>query len=48
MSHDHERDTMHCVLKITRLALHAAAVCAAFLTVKEIHRVHKAIEKEKK
>lgn len=31
-------------LDIAKLTFKAAAVCAAFMTVKELHKLHKAIE----
>lgn len=49
--HDHkkEMEKLHCGLhlgiKIAELVLKAAAVCAAFCAVKEIHKVHKGLEK---
>lgn len=47
--HDHKEEKVHCALhlgiKIAELVLKAAAVCAAICTVKEIHKVHKNLEK---
>ncbi len=37
---------MHLCFKITKIVLQAATVAAAFCMVKEIHKVHKAIEKK--
>lgn len=55
MSHEHHHDCkhdhMHCVhtcLKVARVMLQAATVAAAFCGVKELHRLHKAIEKHRK
>lgn len=42
--HGHEHCALHLVLKITKLALQAASVAAAFCIVKEVHKVHKAVE----
>lgn len=52
MAHEHEFDhckhhKAHCCMKIAKLALKAAGVCAAFCIANEIHRVHKSIEKHK-
>lgn len=41
--HQHGSCALHLVLKITKLALDAAAVAAAFCIVHEVHKVHKAI-----
>lgn len=35
---------LHLGFSIAKVALKAAAVCAAFFLVKEVHKVHKAIE----
>lgn len=35
---------LHIALGITKVVLKAAAVAAAFCLVKEVHKVHKAIE----
>lgn len=35
-------------IEIAKLTLKAAAIVAAYLTVKEIHKVHKALERIKK
>lgn len=49
MSHHHhdEHKAQHLAITITKLALRAAAVAAAFCLVKEVHRVHKSIEAHK-
>lgn len=39
---------LHLGFKIASLALKAATVAAAFLVMKELHKVHKAIEKHEK
>lgn len=39
---------LHIGLSITKVVLKAAAVAAAFCLVKEVHKVHKAIEYYKK
>lgn len=36
---------LHLGFEIAKLAMKAATVCAAFLTVKELHKVHKNLEK---
>lgn len=41
--HD-EHCGIHLAFKITKLVLKAAGVAAAFCLVKEVHKVHKAIE----
>lgn len=46
-SHDHGHDAIKLGFSIAKLALKTAMVCAAFMTAKEIHRVHKAIEAKK-
>lgn len=46
--HCHEHLALHLGFKIAKLALEAAAVAAAFCMMKEIHKVHKAIEKREK
>jgi len=47
-----ERHEGHCVLHlafdIAKITLKAASVAAAILAVREIHKVHKAIEDHKK
>ena len=52
MNHTHadhgEHLALHVAFKITKLALKAASVAAAFCIMKEIHKVHKAIEKHGK
>lgn len=43
MSHEHEHHhhpAFHCAVEVAKIALKAAAVTAAFLAVKEIHKVH--------
>ncbi len=46
-----ERHDKHCGLnlgfKIAKLVLKAAGVAAAFCLVKEVHRVHKSIERHR-
>lgn len=45
MDHKHEdKFALHLGFGIAKLALTAASVAAAFCMVKEIHKVHKAIE----
>lgn len=46
MNHEHSvaHYGLHLGFEIAKLGLKAAAVCAAFLTVKEIHKVHKRLE----
>lgn len=39
---------LHLGFKIAKLALDAAIVAAAFCLTKEVHKVHKAIEKREK
>lgn len=46
MAHSHESHDLHVALKIVKIALKAASVAAAFCIAKEIHKVHKAIEKK--
>lgn len=47
MENKHEECfALHLGFKIAKLALKAAAVAAAFCLVKEVHKVHKAIEKK--
>lgn len=50
MNHEHhcENLALHLGFKIAKLALEAAAVAAAFCLMKEVHKVHKAIEKKEK
>lgn len=38
------RHALHLAFGITKIVLKAAAVAAAFCLVKEVHKVHKAIE----
>lgn len=46
MAHEEKTDnTLHLAFDIAKLALKVAAVAAAFCAVKEIHNVHKAIER---
>lgn len=47
MSHEHPHFGLHLGFEIAKLALKAAAVAATFCMVKEIHKVHKEIEKGK-
>lgn len=42
-----EKECLHVALSITKLVLKTAALVAAFLTVKEIHKVHKSLERRK-
>lgn len=45
MDHKHEEKfALHLGFAIAKIALKAAAVAAAFCLVKEVHKVHKAIE----
>lgn len=49
LKHEHchaKHECLHVGLKIAKLLLKAAGVAAAFCLVKEVHRVHKAIEQE--
>lgn len=50
--HDEKHAAVHCAvhvgLKVARVLLQAATVAAGFCVVKELHRVHKAIESHKK
>lgn len=50
MSHEthHDHYGLHLGFKIAKLALKAASVAAAICMVKEIHKVHKAIERKHK
>lgn len=50
MHHENSNESfgLHLGFKIAALALKAAGVCAAFLLMKEVHKVHKAIEKKEK
>ncbi|MDE5645743.1 MAG: hypothetical protein K2L59_10480 [Muribaculaceae bacterium] len=50
MNHEKNCDhfALHLGFKIAKLALEAAAVAAAFCLMKEVHKVHKAIEKKEK
>jgi hypothetical protein len=49
---NHEQNSEHFALhlgfKIAKLALEAATVAAAFCLMKEVHKVHKAIERKEK
>lgn len=42
--HEECEKALHIALGITKVVLKAAAVAAAFCLVKEVHKVHKAIE----
>ena len=42
--HEECEKAMHIAFGITKIVLKAAAVAAAFCLVKEVHKVHKAIE----
>ncbi len=42
--HEACEKAMHMAFGITKIVLKAAAVAAAFCLVKEVHKVHKAIE----
>ncbi len=42
--HEECEKALHISLAVTKLVLKAAAVAAAFCLVKEVHKVHKAIE----
>lgn len=45
MAHEEKHDSsLHLAFDIAKLALKVASVAAAFCIVKEVHRVHKAIE----
>lgn len=48
MNHEHNGETfaLHLGFKIAKLALEAAAVAAAFCLMKEVHKVHRAIERK--
>lgn len=46
--HDHEHCAVKMAFKIAKLALQAASVAAAFCAVKEIHKLHRAVEHNKK
>lgn len=46
VEHNHENLALHLGFKIAGIALKAAAVTAAFLLMREVHKVHKAIEKK--
>jgi len=49
MEHKNEENFgLHLCLSIVKIALKAAAVAAAFCIVKEVHKVHKAIEEHHK
>ncbi|MDE6453872.1 MAG: hypothetical protein K2L27_06680 [Muribaculaceae bacterium] len=45
MTHESCHSALHVGFKVARLALQAAAVAAAFCMVKEIHKVHRSIER---
>lgn len=50
MSHEHKHDDhfgLHLGFKIAKLALKAMTVAAGVCMVKELHKVHKAIEHKK-
>lgn len=40
-------DGVRFAIDLTKLALKAAAICAAICAVKELHRIHKGIEARK-
>lgn len=42
--HEHGHCGLHLAMKIAKLALQAASVAAAFCLVKEVHKVHRAVE----
>ena len=42
--HEECQKALHMAFGITKIVLKAAAVAAAFCLVKEVHKVHKAIE----
>lgn len=46
MNHEHRiaRTGFHLGFEIAKFGLKAAAVCAAFMTVKELHNLHKKFE----
>ncbi len=46
--HQECEKALHIALGFTKVVLKAAAVAAAFCLVKEVHKVHKAIEYYKK
>ena len=48
MNHENNGETfaLHLGFKIAKLALEAAAVAAAFCLMKEVHKVHRAIERK--
>lgn len=47
MSHEHHAHSgLRLGFEIAKLGLKAATVAAAFLTVKEIHKVHKRLEEK--
>lgn len=55
MSHEHDHSekkhehcALHICLKVTKLALKAAGVAAAFCIVHELHKVHRSIEAHKR
>ncbi|MCM1490192.1 MAG: hypothetical protein NC095_05130 [Muribaculum sp.] len=53
MSHDERKDkemrfALHLGFDIAKIVLKAAMVAAAFCAVKEVHKVHKAIEERRK
>lgn len=48
MAHEERKhECVHMAFGIAKLVLKAASVAAAFCAVKEIHKVHKAIEKRR-
>ena len=48
MAHEEKNDnTLHLAFDIAKLALKVATVAAAFCAVREIHNVHKAIERRR-
>lgn len=46
--HSEAKFALHLGFDIAKLFMKAAAVAAAFCLVKEVHKVHKAIEKHEK
>lgn len=42
------KEGLHLGFEIAKLSLKVAAIVAAFLTVKELHKVHKSIEERRK
>lgn len=45
MESKHEHCALHVALAVSKLVLKAAAVAAAFCLVKEVHKVHRAVER---